>query len=1064
MQSCGPKSQSALCLVSSQLVGLVLRVASIWLFLCIPACTSRPVEPRVHEYSGSWEYRYGDSPRGTEGAFIWADPQHRDAGWIETRILENPPGQNGERYLWLRTKLRGPTLSAPVLFMQGIDQSYEAYIDGTPVAHFGPMSGTEFPGAPRFLLPLGSNYAGRTLVLRVYSPYPWLGIFGSPWIGDHAATVLEMFDRGMSVSLTGILLLCAGFIGLSLFAMNRKDRTYLYYGSFALSFGAHSLARSESREFLINLGPMWTYAELGGLALGVPSLYFFIAQVFGPGPLHLVRRGGPIMLGGVFLLAVLVATGTVHIWSTLRPIQFFLFGSLPLVSIPVYSAFRRGEVDSRIFALGCLVSLSLTLFELLMLLGILPRWRLTYGAYSGGAFVLSMGVLLASRFVRTQRRLQNYTAVLQQSLALSDALDPGQQARTALDELLRMLNAHRALLFQVQEGTNQLLQSAGRDDKGRDVLGWQGFDPGVVDRVRTSRRPAIVQVDPVGTTKLRSIIAAPLLLRDQLLGVLYLESEGTKRRFQKEDQEILLGLGSQIASTLVSSRAVQLEFERALANRRLDEQGALLEAAARMAKGDLGAPIVVKERSELAPLAGALDEMRQDLQTKIRALDTMQESLKAKVYELETSNQAVQQRNQEVQQLNEELRRQIEQRSRRLLEMLLPTEGALPRAMQAGSVLGDCYRVVRAIGEGAMGVVYEVERTTDKRRLAAKLLSTKPDRDSIGRFAREAQILARLNHPNLISIADVDITSSGVLFIVMELVNGTSLWQLRSSFGRADLRWGIHILRQLADALAVLHAQGIVHRDLKPENVLITRTDSDELPTVKLADFGISILLDETQDDQRLPFAATITHGSELQGVRPNPIMTPQSGFAGAAPLSGGAEKEGAAEENKTAFGMAKTQAGSAPDTHLAFAKTESPAAVSSRESGPSAYARTETPESNAITQPRRELTRTGAIVGTPLYMAPELFRGSKNARPTADIFSLGVIAFEILAGQLPFERPAILARALHEEVVPPSLRNRRPDLDPLLAETIEHALSADPAHRPTAQQLANQLATLDGG
>lgn len=140
---------------------------------------------------------------------------------------------------------------------------------------------------------------------------------------------------------------------------------------------------------------------------------------------------------------------------------------------------------------------------------------------------------------------------------------------------------------------------------------------------------------------------------------------------------------------------------------------------------------------------------------------------------------------------------------------------------------------------------------------------------------------------------------------------------------------------------------------------------------------------------------------------------------------------------------MAKTESGGAPDPHLAFAKTEAPAAVRSRESGPSAYARTETPESTATTQPHRELTRTGAIVGTPLY---------------------GVIAFEILTVQLPFERHAILARALHEEVRPPSLHNRRPDLDLPLAETIEHSLSADPERRPTAQQLAKQLAIFDRG
>ena len=91
----------------------------------------------------------------------------------------------------------------------------------------------------------------------------------------------------------------------------------------------------------------------------------------------------------------------------------------------------------------------------------------------------------------------------------------------------------------------------------------------------------------------------------------------------------------------------------------------------------------------------------------------------------------------EVQELNVELRRQIEQRSRRLLDILLPKDDALAQAAQliSGSLLGDCYRVLRVLGSGGMGVVYEVERTTDCRRLAAKVLSAQPDRTAIGRFA-----------------------------------------------------------------------------------------------------------------------------------------------------------------------------------------------------------------------------------------------------------------------------------------------------------------------------------------
>jgi serine/threonine-protein kinase len=91
--------------------------------------------------------------------------------------------------------------------------------------------------------------------------------------------------------------------------------------------------------------------------------------------------------------------------------------------------------------------------------------------------------------------------------------------------------------------------------------------------------------------------------------------------------------------------------------------------------------------------------------------------------------------------------------------------------------------------------------------------------------------------------------------------------------------------------------------------------------------------------------------------------------------------------------------------------------------------------------------------------MAPELFSGSRNAQPSADIFSLGVIAFEVLTGQLPFDRPAIVARALQQELRTPSLQEHCPDLQPALAEVLVRCIRTDPAERPSAQQTAEALA-----
>ncbi len=420
-------------------------------------------------------------------------------------------------------------------------------------------------------------------------------------------------------------------------------------------------------------------------------------------------------------------------------------------------------------------------------------------------------------------------------------------------------------------------------------------------------------------------------------------------------------------------------------------------------------------------------------------LDRLLYANKATSADLAVALKKLQEQIREKERVEQELRRQIEQRSRRLLELLLPKEGPLSELQQLppGSLLADCYRVVRVLGEGGMGIVYEVERTTDHQHLAAKVLRTSPDRPATGRFVREAQILARLNHPNLIAISDIDITGTGVLFIVMELVIGLSLAQLRHMFGPANPRWALHILRQLAAALSVLHAEGIVHRDLKPDNLLVVRPDAEELPTVKLADFGVSILLDDS------PAAPGLV--SNLQ--------PPEAAAAQGDLVPGSAAPAGAAvrtDVNAATLDMPGGDLFEASGTlpgHLGGA----PRTVDQRFS-----AQTSSRDKPAY----GELTQVGTIVGTPRYMAPELAYGSKRAQPPADIFSFGVMAFEILTGELPFERPAILSRILREEVNPTPAQLSQ--LGAPLAEILARCLSMAPEQRPTAQEISTLLAAID--
>jgi serine/threonine-protein kinase len=309
-------------------------------------------------------------------------------------------------------------------------------------------------------------------------------------------------------------------------------------------------------------------------------------------------------------------------------------------------------------------------------------------------------------------------------------------------------------------------------------------------------------------------------------------------------------------------------------------------------------------------------------------------------------------------------------------------------AIASGTRLGP-YEIRSLLGSGGMGEVYRARDTQLGRDVAVKLLleHVASDPDRIARFAREAQVLASLNHPNIAQIYGVE-SAGGTRALVMELVEGLTLAD-RIAGGPLPLAEGLPIARQIADALACAHESGIVHRDLKPANVKL-RPDG----TVKVLDFGLA-----------KPIEPAI-----------------------------------------------RTSAGSTAPT-IAL-----------------------------------EPTQAGLILGTPFYMSPEQACGSGSDR-RADLWSFGVVLFEMLAGVQPFrgETPAhVLAAVLSNEPdwarlpagTPPSIgrllrrclekdRKRRLDSAAVARLEIEEALqllsSASAASRAERDPAAKRVAIAKG-
>ena len=272
--------------------------------------------------------------------------------------------------------------------------------------------------------------------------------------------------------------------------------------------------------------------------------------------------------------------------------------------------------------------------------------------------------------------------------------------------------------------------------------------------------------------------------------------------------------------------------------------------------------------------------------------------------------------------------------------------------------LGKFYRVTGKIGEGGMGVVFEVEHTKMGKKFAAKVISRHfaREREAVRRFELEAIAASKIDNPHIVQVVHLD-TEQDYTYIIMELLKGKNLAALINK-RPIPIPLAVEIARQVAKGLIAAHEAGIVHRDMKPENIFLINQEGNLY--IKILDFGIS-----------------------------------------------------------------KIQTG--------------------KEAGAS-------------------LTKTGQIIGTPLYFSPEQARGMSDVDGRTDIYALGVIIFEMITGRPVFEAQSpIDLMVKHATVQPPKPRESNPATPDDLERIILKCLAKDADDRfQSARELLDALNALE--
>lgn len=320
-----------------------------------------------------------------------------------------------------------------------------------------------------------------------------------------------------------------------------------------------------------------------------------------------------------------------------------------------------------------------------------------------------------------------------------------------------------------------------------------------------------------------------------------------------------------------------------------------------------------------------------------------------------------------------------------------------------GQIVDGKYRVEQKLGQGGMGAVYRATHLGTTRPVALKVITPQfmANPEFVERFKREAKTAGLLMHPNVVNVTDfgfADVGSDRIAYLVMEYLHGRTLADVLAEKQRLSLTFTVDLIEQTCLAVGEAHKRNIIHRDLKPDNIWLEPNGRGGF-NVKVLDFGLAKLRDD--------------ESSEHEPTALLPSFADIGTTTGETLLAGSTSAEVVPDTSVAVAGSTPAAARVAGDTHASD-----------------------------------RITRVGTVLGTPVYMSPEQCRGDR-LDTRSDIYSLGVIAYQMLTGRSPFRGDPQSLIVQHVTASPPPFESD--DVPESVEAVVLQALAKSPEERPAS-------------